>query len=168
VTDVNLRPILEDIQSTTQLSDYEATEVLWVTLVKLGNLLPESNEHRRMLALVRRMPAPKLLQLVGSQAVDALLTLDPPLETILGSPHERLDPTATLRAFASIRSADQGDPYEAAVSLGEVLKRIRNKRAHGFKTRSGPRDQEILRAARLLLAEMCQLAIGTFSSESSE
>jgi hypothetical protein len=164
MTEAELRPILEDIESSAQMSDYEATDVLWVALVKLANSLPESNEHRRMLALVHSMSAPKLHQLLGSPAVEVLLKLDPPLETILCSPHERLDPTATLSAFASIRSANQGGPYEAAVSLGEILKRIRNKRAHGFKSRSGPRDQEILRAARLILDGLCGLAVEALSA----
>jgi hypothetical protein len=43
--------------------------------------------------------------------------------------------------------------------LGEILKRVRNRRAHGFKSRHGPRDSEILRASRWLLWVMCQGAL---------
>jgi hypothetical protein len=60
MTEAHLLPVLEDVQSAAPLSDYEATEVLWVALVKMGNLLPESNEHRRMLALVHRIPPNQL------------------------------------------------------------------------------------------------------------
>lgn len=60
MTAADLDPILEDIRSSRGLSDYEATEVLWVALVKLGNLMPENNEHRRMLALDRTIhPQPE-------------------------------------------------------------------------------------------------------------
>jgi len=44
-------------------------------------------------------------------------------------------------------------------ALGYVLKAIRNKREHGFKTRHGPRDAEILRAARQLLDRLCRAAL---------
>ncbi len=164
MTEIDLRPILEDIGSASDLSDYEATEVLWVALVKLGNLMAEGNEHRRMLSLVRRMPAHELQELLGSSGVADLINVDPPLETILSSPHERLNAPSTARAIETIRSSGNNNPHEAAVALGEILKRVRNKRAHGFKTRSGPRDQEILRAARQILAGMCDLGVRSLST----
>jgi hypothetical protein len=163
VTDADLRSIVEDLRTATELSDYEATEVLWVALVKMSNLLPESNEHRRMLALVARIPGRDIQRLLESPAVGDLLNLDPPLETVISSPHERLDLAATLQAIRTVRSAQDGSPHEAMVGLGEILKRVRNKRAHGFKTRSGPRDQEILRAARRALAELCGLGVEALS-----
>jgi hypothetical protein len=43
-------------------------------------------------------------------------------------------------------------------SPGNILKMIRNKREHGFKTYKGRRDQEILNAARLILEELSRCA----------
>lgn len=164
MTDADLRSIVEDLRTAAELSDYEATEVLWVALVKMSNLLPETNEHRRMLALVARIPGRDIQRLLESPAVGDLLNLDPPLETVISSPHERLDlAAATLQAIRTVRSAQNEAPHEAMVGLGEILKRVRNKRAHGFKTRSGPRDQEILRAARRALAELCGLGVEALS-----
>lgn len=163
MTDADHRSIVEDLQTATELSDYEATEVLWVALVKMSNLLPESNEHRRMLALVARIPGRDIQRLLESSAVGELINLNPPLESVISGPHERLDFTATLQAIRTVRSAKVGTPHEAMVGLGEILKRIRNKRAHGFKTRSGPRDQEILHAARRVLAELCGLGVEALS-----
>jgi hypothetical protein len=45
---------------------------------------------------------------------------------------------------------------DAMVSLGDVLRRIRNKRAHGFKCRGVERDGVILGAARGLLVALCE------------
>lgn len=163
MTDADLRSIVEDLRTAAELSDYEATEVLWVALVKMSNLLPESNEHRRMLALVARIPGRDIQRLLESPAVGELISLDPPLETVISSPHERLDFAATLQAIRTVRSAQNEAPHEAMVGLGEILKRVRNKRAHGFKTRSGPRDQEILRSARRVLAELCGLGVDALS-----
>jgi len=151
--------ILQDVSASEGLSDYEAVEVLWVALIKAANLMPGSSEHQRMLILVERMPVQRIKSLLKHPGVDVLLELDPPLETVLADPHERLYAKETKAALAKIKESREKASQEALLALGEILKRIRNKRAHGFKTRKGPRDMEILGAARPLLFGLCQLAL---------
>ncbi len=158
---IDISSIEHEIRAAQSMVDYEAVDVLWVALIKLANRKPGGNEHRRMLALVDAFPAHAVESLLTLPALDALLRLDPPLETVLADPHERLDADPTARALNNIREYRATDPKRALADVGEVLKRIRNKRAHGFKTRSGPRDKEILGAARDLLAALCAAAMST-------
>lgn len=151
--------IKADLGAAERLSDYEAVEVLWVALIKAANRMQGATEHQRMLALVRRMPVLQVREVLHDPAVESLLALDPPLETVLADPNERLYPEDTKKALDQILGQRDRNPTEAVLGLGEVLKRIRNKRAHGFKTRKGPRDREILGAARLILLRLCELAV---------
>ena len=112
-----------------------------------------------MLALVGRFPVAQMREVLHDPAVESLLTLDPPLETVLTDPYERLYPEDAKRALDQIREQRDANPREALLGLGEILKRIRNKRVHGFKTRSGVRDHEILGVARLILLRLCELAV---------
>lgn len=154
-----LDDILQDLSASEGVSDYEAVEVLWVALVKSANLMPGKSEHQRMLALVERMPVQGIKLLLDHPAVDARLNLDPPLETVLADAHERLYEEETKAALTKIRDSRGKEPKEALFALGEILKRIRNKRVHGFKIRKGPRDIQILGATRPLLFGLCQLAL---------
>ena len=151
--------ILNEVDSASQQYPYEAVDVLWVALVKVANTYEGSEEHPRMLALVESMPREKIRQVLQLPAVDELLNLDPPLETVLADRHERLYPEATEEAIKTIQSKRDEDPKTALIALGEVLKRIRNKRAHGFKTRKGPRDAEILSATKSILLAFYQAAV---------
>lgn len=147
--------ILADIRAAGELPDYEAVEVLWVALVKLANRLPGANEHKRMLALLDKIAPDTLACLLKAPAVESLLGLDPPLETLLAESHERLASDETAAAVQRVRTLRDTDPKDAMLALGEILKRIRNKRAHGFKARNRPRDQEVLCAARAILVALC-------------
>jgi len=40
-----------------------------------------------------------------------------------------------------------------------VLKRVRNRRAHGFKTPDGPRDRDILEASADILQSLGETAV---------
>lgn len=151
--------VLDEVAAASDQNPYEAVDVLWVTLVKAANTMPGANEHRRMLALVEAMPLEAVQQVLQLPAVDDLLDLDPPLETVLSDLHERLAAEATQAAIETVRSKRHVQPKEALIALGELLKRIRNKRAHGFKTRKGPRDQEILSAAKPILLAFCRGAV---------
>ncbi len=157
--------IRNDLKTAEQLSDYEAVEVLWVALLKTANLVPGGSEHGRMLEIVSRMPAARVREVLHLSAVESLLSLDPPLETVLSHPRERLYAEDAKMAVNQVRGQRDKNPAAALVSLGEILKRIRNKRAHGFKTRSGRRDQEILGAARTLLLRLCELAVEVVDSD---
>jgi hypothetical protein len=151
--------ILEDIVAGSNQNPYEAVDVLWVALMKSANTMAGGNEHRRMLALVGAMPEEAIRRVLQLPAVDDLLDLNPPLETVLVDRYERLASEATQQAIQIIRSKRQDDPKGALVALAEILKRIRNKRAHGFKTMKGPRDQVILGAAKSILAALCRGAV---------
>ena len=148
--------IVEDMIKATMLSDYEAVDVFWVALIKFSNLLPDSIEHKRMLNLLNQLSIESLNYIVSDLSVDELLKLEPPLETVLVNPNERLCSEKTKQAISNFYACRENKPIEAVLSLGEILKRIRNKRAHGFKTRSGPRDQVILKATRSILKRMCE------------
>ena len=137
---------VEDLNRTFTLPPYEGFEVAWVALIKLANLLEGSSEHKRLEALLDRLSEDVVQSLLAGPAVDELLSLDPPLETILADPHERLDAERTAQELGAARTLRRSDPKEALRNLTYVLKRFRNRRAHGFKTPSGPRDREILAA----------------------
>jgi hypothetical protein len=147
---------VEDMIKAITLSDYEAVEVLWVALIKFSNLLSETSEHKRMENLVSQLSIESLNYIISDPSIDELLKLEPPLETILVNPHERLCSVETKQAISNFYACRGNKPIESVLSLGEILKRIRNKRAHGFKTRSGPRDQVILRTTRRVLQRMCE------------
>jgi len=149
--------IREDVERAKKLSAYEAVDVLWVALIKAANLCDGQNELARLTNLVAKFDARALSTILESPAVDQLLALDPPLETVLHDRYECLQPIETMQAINAIRKNRKLAPHEAVLRLGSILKRIRNKRAHGFKSSEGPRDQEILSAARSILANLCSL-----------
>ena len=154
-----LDSILKDMISAIQLPTYEAVDVYWVALVKIAHLMPGESEHKRLLNLLDELPIVCLESILHDAGVDALLDLDPPLESILVNRNERLSFEATQAAINSIRDNRIENPRAAIVSLGEILKRIRNKRAHGFKTRDGPRDEIILKSARSILQRFCEVCV---------
>jgi hypothetical protein len=112
--------ILEEIDAASKQYPYEAVDVLWVTLIKMANSFPGSNEHRRMLALVESMPSEAVWQVLRLPAVDELLHLDPPLETVLANAHERLEPQATQKAIEAIRLTRHNDPILLAFCRGAI------------------------------------------------
>jgi hypothetical protein len=138
--------------------DYTAVNTLWLALLKLANLEDGHSEKERMHTLVGRIPEETVQDIVNDPAVDMLLSLDPPLETVLSHRREELRTAHVQAALEKVHTRRAVAPHEALAELGFVLKAIRNKREHGFKTRAGPRDAEILRPARQLLAKLCQAA----------
>jgi hypothetical protein len=153
------KAILQEVAAASEQNPYEAVDVLWVALVKAANTMQGANEHRRMLALAEAMSIEDVRRVLQLPAVDDLLDLDPPLESVLTDPHERLASEATQTAIDTVRTKRQVQPREALTALAEMLKRIRNKRAHGFKTRNGPRDEQILSAAKPILLAFCRGAL---------
>ena len=148
-----------ELQRSNDLSDYEAVDVAWVSMVKAANTRQEPNEHKRLVALLDQADAAVVKTVLHLPQVDTLLNLQPPLESILTSPHERLDLERTAREMNSVREKRDQDPKAALRALAEILKRIRNRRAHGFKTLYAPRDQEILGAAAPVLRAMAKASI---------
>jgi hypothetical protein len=140
--------IREELEAAKTLRDYEAVDVLWVALLKVANTYPGNDEYKRMTSLVRSLPEARLTAILNSAAVNALLDLEPPLETILADQHERLYPDNTADAIREVREKRNDAARPAMLAFGGILRRIRNKREHGFKSQKGPRDVQILKAAR--------------------
>ena len=148
-----------DLDRSASLSDYEAVDVVWVAIVRIANLEDAQNEHKRFLALLTRLPDAEIADLLQISSVDALLNLSPPLESIRSFIHERLDVEKTTKELVCVRDNRESDPKAALACLAETLKRIRNRRARGFKTPDGPRDQVILEATVEILRNVCDLAL---------
>ncbi len=153
--------ILSEIVSTQSLPDYEAVDVLWVALTNAASLMKDASERdsERMLSLIEKFSDEEIKRLLNDGSVDSLVFLDPPLETVLADHDEKPDEDSTMRIIAKIRSSRDSDPRETLINLGEIIKRICDKRVHGFKTESGPRDKEILSLTRKILYLLCMLAI---------
>ncbi|HXW92960.1 MAG TPA: hypothetical protein VEK33_20590 [Terriglobales bacterium] len=151
--------IREEIESSALLTHYEAVDVLWVALLKVANKYAGNDEYVRMRSLVNDLPEAKLTAILNSPSVNALLDLDPPLETIPTDLHERLHPDEAAEAIREVRGKRDNDPRSAMLAFGGILKTIRNKREHGFKSSKGRRDVQILKAARGALATLCDLAL---------
>lgn len=154
-----LRGIRAELARSRGLSAYEAVDVAWVAVVKTANLLPGNSEHDRMLALLDRLPENCIRPVLQRQAVDTLLNLNPPLESLLTANYERLNAPRTAEELAIVRAKRASDPKEALCKLADVLKRVRNRRAHGFKTPKGPRDKEILEASADILQTLGEAAV---------
>lgn len=148
-----------DIEASANEPDYVAVNTLWLALLKLANTQSGLKEKARMVALVQQIPANEAKAIVNLPAVDTLLNLDPPLETVLVSQYERNDPEGTQRVIEVVRANRTSHPTTALSNLGSLLKRIRDKREHGFKTRHGPRDYVILGATRSILEALCRSAL---------
>jgi hypothetical protein len=151
MVDQALDSALDDLNRTYCVPTYEAFDVAWIAVLKLANTFPDASEHSRMERLLNRLPDESIEWILNDSAVDVLLDLNPPLESILSTPHERLDKDRTSRELKVVREQRSNDVRSALVNLAHVLKRVRNRRAHGFKTPEGPRDHEILSAGVSIL-----------------
>jgi hypothetical protein len=151
--------LLREVSAIDSQSDYVAVELLWNALVKAAHAKNKRDEFERLLLLIGDLQPAQVAALMQHHSVDTLLNLHPPLETVLADPNERLYTRRAADELATIRAARDADPNKAAAALLSVLKRIRNKRMHGFKTPDGPRDAEILGAARPLLRVLCHSLI---------
>lgn len=158
-----LKGIRAELSRSRRLPAYEGVDVAWVTVVKTANLLTGDSEHDRMLALLDRLPENCLRLILQRHAVDTLLNLDPPLESLLTAKYERLNAPRTSGELAVVRTKRASDPKVALRSLADVLKRVRNRRAHGFKTPNGPRDKEILEASADILQTLGEAAVDTLT-----
>ena len=147
------------VSATDNQKDYVAVELLWNALVKAALSKNSRKEFERLQLLVGDLQPAQVAAWVQHPAVDTLLNLQPPLEKVLADPQERLDSQRAADELAIIRAARVSDPNKAAIELLSVLKRIRNKRIHGFKTPDDLRDAEILGAARPLIRMLCHSLI---------
>ena len=92
-----------ELARSHSLADYEAIDVAWVAMVKAAHTRPEKNEHKRLVALLELADQRSVGEVLSHPGVDTLVSLEPPLETLLASPHERLDAKRTARELKTIR-----------------------------------------------------------------
>lgn len=149
----------DELTRSYELSDYEAVDVAWVAMVKAANTRPEPKEHMRLVAVLDLVNATIAREILLHPGVDVLLNLQPPLEVLLISPHERLNAERTKREMSEIRQSRESDPNGSLRTLADIMKRIRNRRAHGFKTPYDSRDQEIFAAAAPVMRAMAKATI---------
>lgn len=153
-------PIEAELSGAGRLDVYHGANALWVCLVKLANLFPTSGEeHEQIAAMIRRFTRAQAAAILAEPGVDALIGLDPPLESVLAEKRERLGQSSATAELNRLRARRERDPKAAIAALFEILQRIRDKREHGFKTPSGPRDNVILRAFNAIVQGVCTTAI---------
>jgi hypothetical protein len=151
-----LRPEYDHIAHSR---DFDAVERLWNLLVRASLVRKEREEFARIRAFVAALPTDFLTAWTSQKEADELLTMIPPLESLLSSPHERPEREDAKQELESLRRFRAVDSRLASVALLRILKRIRNKRVHGFKDPESPRDFLVLRAARGLLESLCAESI---------
>jgi len=156
---MNQTEIRSDIKKAKTLSDDEAIDVLWGALTNIATLRDERKEQHSVLTLLDSIQEEDIRPILGLGAVETLIYLDPPLETILAGPEKGPGPGSIEKAIGMVRSSRGSDPRKALKSLGEVLATIRDTKAQGFQTPSGPRDSEILSSTRSLLLALCNSAL---------
>lgn len=151
-------------RSRRSASSYDAIDAAWLALLKAVNLCPGDDEHKRTAALLQQLPADRITSVLLSAGVETLLDLDPPLESILTSPHEEIDGHRTARQLDVVRRERESSPHGALTKLVSVLRRVRNRRMHGFKAPDGrPRDDVILTAATDILQQLDEVALETLA-----
>jgi hypothetical protein len=106
-----LQTINADLARSRSLPAYEAVDVAWVAVIKVANLLSGDSEHRRLLALLDQLPENRIRPILQHKGVDALLNLDPPLESVFSAAsYERLDSARTARELSAIREKRENAP----------------------------------------------------------
>ena len=137
---MNKTEIRSDIKKAKTLSDYEAVEVLWGAFTNMATLLDDKKEQHSVLTLLDAIQEEDIRPILKLGAIETLIYLDPPLETVLASPHERLESERIEKAIGMVRSSRGSDPRAALRSLGEVLQSIRNTSCLLY-TSPSPRDR---------------------------
>jgi hypothetical protein len=153
-----IEQIRGEIAQASRLGPYNGFEQAYVCLVKLALDEPEPKEFARIKRLVNRLRESEISRILLLREVDELLNLKPPLETFLSHETEELRSIETAEAITTVRTKRRSNPRKAVRSLLFVLKNIRNKRDHGFKSADGPRDRIILGSAQSIVvavAESC-------------
>ena len=150
--------IQRELAAASQLDPYNRFEQAYVCLVKLALGEPEADEFARNERMACRLLESEMSRIIELPQVDELLDPEPPLETILFHEKEELRSIETKEAITTIRAKRHSNSRKALRSLLFILKNIRNKRDHGFKSVDGPTDQAILKPAQSIavaLAESC-------------
>ena|SRR5271157_5284975 len=105
-----LESAIEELNRSHSLPVYEAFDVAWLAVLKIANLLPGVTEGARIAELLNQLSEDSARHLLRSKEVDTLVNLDPPLESVLSSPHERLNREVTRQELESVRLHRDDDP----------------------------------------------------------
>jgi hypothetical protein len=158
-----------ELEAAARLDPYTGFEQAYVCLVKLSLNRPDtedfkyrspaSKEARRLHTMVAKLLLAQMKEILSLPQVDELLTLDPPLEAYCSHEKEEMNEADVQQAIATIRSKRNSSSEDALESLLLILKNIRNKREHGFKSAKGPRDQEILTPAQVIVVALAKACL---------
>ncbi len=112
--------ILSNVISTQSLNDYDAVDALWKSLTRVVNLISGTSEIdcQGPRTLSGKFSEEEMNRLLRDRSVDALIFLDPPLETLLADPEEKPDENSSMRIVAKLRSSRDSDIGESFVNLG--------------------------------------------------
>ncbi len=145
--------LFNKIISTQSLNDCEAVDTLWKALTSVIGLLTGTrvSDRQRLDSIFDQLSDEEMKRLLMDKSVDALIFLDPPLETLLADPGEGSDENSIMRIVAKVRSSKDSDSREALVNLYKVLRRIGERVPHGFKKESEDGDNGILSSTRKIL-----------------
>lgn len=100
-------------------------DVLWASFLKIANKHEGKGGIRENEASCKQFPEAQLTAILNSDPANALLDLDPPLETILADQHERLEPDETANAIRQVREKRNDDPRTAMLAYVQILKAAR-------------------------------------------
>jgi hypothetical protein len=155
--------LLDDVRSDLEVAAFEsdsaAINTLWLALTKLAKQESGALEFDRLLAVVNRISEATMRAITEHRALDSLLALQPPLETLLSNPHETLRTKKVTAAIQRLRSSRSSDPQAALAALLYLLKTVHDKRDHSFKSRHGVREDEVTFPSRVLLDQLCWAAL---------
>jgi hypothetical protein len=136
-----------ELERLEQVDPFTGFAEAWVLLLQLALTETRAEDFERVTDLLRRLPERDVRELLHSSHLNALLNMKPPLETVIVSAHERMATIEVREASKNVALKRDRAPRKAMNSAATILRVIRNKREHGFKSRSRPRDMEVLGAA---------------------
>jgi hypothetical protein len=152
--------VIRMLTDASAQDEYTAFDSLWQAVILIANEeVGAEKEAERIRRTMRRVPAGASRRIAEDGGVDVLLSMSPPLETILG-PYE-WSAASTNEALERLRARRLTDPAAALDAIVTVLSAIRNKRYHGFKSPGRPRDAEILSASRSILTVIVTTLLST-------
>lgn len=161
--------VRDELEAASRLGPYAGFELAYVCLIKLSlselderdfnSLSPVKRESRRLFKMVARLPEERMREILELPQVDGLLSINPPLGTYRSHEKEEIYESDARRGLKRIRLNRTSDPREALGSLMYLLKMIRNKREHGFKSPNVARDQAILAPAYALVVAMAKACL---------
>ena len=147
--------LLVEYSKADRNQEYFGFMQVWGVVVKMANNFSKTkNEHDRLIDLVQNLRPEQMKSLFLNDGLYTLCNLDPPLETFQAFRHENL--RKTVQAAVRRMKTKNTRPSNRIRAICDVLKSIRDKRAHGFKHMGSHRDEEILTAGYFVISEIAE------------